>query len=54
MLLEAKTGALCPSNNHGTRFAANGDTWMGSTRKAVVERDMAAKKLDDALANEDP
>jgi hypothetical protein len=46
MLLEAKTAALCPSN-YGTRFAANGDTWMEArARKAVVERDVAAKKLD--------
>ena len=49
MLLEAKTAALCPSN-YGTRFAANGDTWMEArARKAVVERDMAAKKLDDVV-----
>jgi hypothetical protein len=41
MLLEAKIAALCPSN-YGTRFAANGDTWMEAhARKAVVERDMA-------------
>ena len=38
--------ALAPSN-YGTRFAANGDTWMEArARKAVVERDVAAKKLD--------
>jgi hypothetical protein len=49
MLLEAKTAALCPSN-YGTRFAANGDTWMEArARKALVERDMAAKKLDDVV-----
>jgi hypothetical protein len=49
MLLEAKTSALCPSN-YGTRFAANGDTWMEArARKAVVERDTAAKKLDDVV-----
>jgi acetyl-CoA acetyltransferase len=57
MLLEAKTAALCPSN-YGTRFAANGDTWMadGSARarrkavvNAMVERDVAAKKLDDVV-----
>jgi hypothetical protein len=49
MLLEAKTAALCPSN-YGTRFAANGDTWMEArARKAVVERDMAAKKLDNVV-----
>jgi hypothetical protein len=49
MLLEARTAALCPSN-YGTRFAANGDTWMEArARKAVVERDMSAKKLDDVV-----
>jgi hypothetical protein len=51
VLLEAKTAAaaLCPSN-YGTRFAANGDTWMEArARKAVVERDMVAKKLDDVV-----
>jgi hypothetical protein len=49
MFLEAKTAALRPSN-YGTGFAANGDTWMEArARKAVVERDMAAKKLDDVV-----
>jgi hypothetical protein len=49
MLLEAKTAALCPSN-YGTRFATNGDTrgWKHAC-KAVVERDLAAKKLDDVV-----
>jgi hypothetical protein len=44
--------AVCPPPvgpaGSRTRFAANGDAWMEArTRKAVVERDMAAKKLDD-------
>ena len=51
MLLEAKTAALCPSN-YGTRFTANGDIdirgWKRA-HKAVVERDEAAKKLDDVV-----
>jgi hypothetical protein len=48
-LLETKTTALCPSN-YGTRFATNGDTWMKArARKAVVERDVVSKKLDDVV-----
>jgi hypothetical protein len=51
MLSEAKTLALC-SINYGRHphplRRANGDTWM-EARKAVVERDVAAKKLDDVV-----
>jgi hypothetical protein len=52
MLLEAKTAAaaLALATSYGTRFAANGGTWMEAlysvcTYKAVVgERDVAAKR----------